>query len=244
MARREVDICDFDCDRIATIKCALCAQDGCRHHLGNSIEINVTVEANSRHGDLVIPLAAVVARDAPVCSECFNFFTSRGGRKALGEREKDQKAFQQHYENAAHAGAEVAVKPVLEHLKAMWAEKALIEIDNYEPNTNGFLTLHPTNFAELLGNANIRNAGQFYTDNVTRNGIVGRLLSLTVISSNSIAEGGAQIVIAKEAMTWKSVVGLTVKTIDDPGVKKTIRAWEVGQIQVVNPDAICSITGV
>ena len=122
--------------------------------------------------------------------------------------------------------------------------KALIEIDNYEPNTNGFLTVHPTNFAELLGNPNIRNAGQFYTDNVTRNGVVGKLLSLTVISSNSITEGGAQIVIAKEAMTWKSVVGLTVKTIDDPGIKKTIRAFEVGQIQIVNPDAICSITGV
>jgi NCAIR mutase (PurE)-related protein len=67
---------------------------------------------------------------------------------------------------------------------------------------------------------------------------------LTVISSNSVAEGGAQVVVAKEAMTWKSVVGLTVVTIDDPGVKKTIRAFEVGQIQITNPDAICKITGV
>ena len=122
--------------------------------------------------------------------------------------------------------------------------KALIEIDNYNPNRNGFLLVHPTNYAELLGNANVRNAGQFYTDSVTRNGVVGKLLGLTVISSNSVSEGGAQIVVAKEACTWKSVVGLTVKTIEDPGIKTTIRAWEVGMIQVVNPDAICSITGV
>ncbi len=122
--------------------------------------------------------------------------------------------------------------------------KALIEIDNYNPNKNGFLLLHPTGYSHLLGNANIRNAGQFYSDSVTRNGVVGKLLGLTVISSNSVTDGGAQVVIAKEAMTWKSVVGLTVKTIEDPGIKYTIRAWEVGQIQVVNPDAICKITGV
>jgi len=122
--------------------------------------------------------------------------------------------------------------------------KALIAIDNYNPDKNGFLLVHPTNYAQLLGNPNIRNAGQFYTDSVTKNGVVGSLLGLTVISSNSVTVGGAQIVIAKEACTWKSVVGLSVQTIDDPGIKTTIRAWEVGQIQVVNDDAICKITGV
>ena len=122
--------------------------------------------------------------------------------------------------------------------------KSLIQVDNYNPDKNGYLLLHPTNYAELLGNANIRNAGQFWTDDVTKNGKVGRLLGLTVLVSNSVTEGGAQVVIGKEAATWKSVVGLSVETINDPGIKKTIRAWEVGQIQIVNPDAICSITGV
>ena len=122
--------------------------------------------------------------------------------------------------------------------------KALIALDNYDPDKNGYLLVNPTNYAQLLGNPNIRNAGQFYSDSVTKNGVVGSLLGLTVISSNSVTVGGAQIVIAKEACTWKSVVGLTVKSIDDPGIKTTIRAWEVGQIQVVNEDAICKITGV
>jgi len=122
--------------------------------------------------------------------------------------------------------------------------KAEIAIDNYDADRNGFLLTHPTNFAELMGNANVRNAGEFWSDGVTKNGRVGRLCGLTVISSNSITEGGAQIVIAKEALTWKAVVGLQVHTIEDPGIKFTIRAFEVGQIQVVNPDAICKITGV
>jgi hypothetical protein len=67
---------------------------------------------------------------------------------------------------------------------------------------------------------------------------------LTIISTISVTEGGCQIVIGKEACTWKSVVGLTVKTIEDPGIKYTIRAYEVGQIQAVNPNAMCKITGI
>ena len=122
--------------------------------------------------------------------------------------------------------------------------KAIIAVDNYNPDTNGYLLVHPVDFSHLLGNPNIRNAGQFYTDAITRNGVVGKLLGLTIIVSNSIAEGGAQVVIGKQALTWKSVVGLTVKTIEDPGIKYTIRAWEVGQIQVVNPDAACKITAI
>ena len=122
--------------------------------------------------------------------------------------------------------------------------KSEIEIDNYNPNRNGYIIMHPTNFAELLGNANVRNAGQFYTDDVTKNGKVGRICGLTIISSISVTEGGCQVIVGKEACTWKSVVGLTTKTMEDPGIKYTIRAWEVGQIQVVNANAICKITGV
>ena len=119
--------------------------------------------------------------------------------------------------------------------------KATMEVKNYEADINGFLLIHPTDKAHLLGNPNIRNAGQFYSDAVTRNGVIGRALGLTWISSNSVAENGAQVVIGREALTWKSVAPLTVKTINDPGIKETIRAWEVGQIQVPNPDAICLI---
>jgi len=143
--------------------------------------------------------------------------------------------------NATWDNATIADRdPIQDILNA----KALISIDNYDADTNGFLLVHPTNLSQLLGNANVRNAGQFYTDDVTRNGVIGKLLGLTIISSNTVTEGGAQIVIGKEACTWKQVAPLTVNTIDDPGIKQTIRAFEVGQLQVTNPDAICKITGV
>jgi hypothetical protein len=145
---------------------------------------------------------------------------------------------------AANATWDNAVIADRDPIQDILNAKSMIAIDNYNPDKNGFLILHPTAYAQLLGNSNVRNAGQFYTDSVTKNGVVGRLLGLTVISSISVTDGGCQVVIAKEACTWKSVVGLTVKTIEDPGVKYTIRAWEVGQIQVVNANAICKITGI
>ena len=145
---------------------------------------------------------------------------------------------------AANATWDNAVIADRDPIQDILDAKAMIAVDNYNPDKNGKLLVHPTDFAHLLGNPNIRNAGQFYTDSVTRNGVVGTLCGLSIISSNSVTEGGAQVIIAREACTWKSVVGLTVKSIEDPGIKHTIRAWEVGQIQVVNEDTICKITGV
>lgn len=119
----------------------------------------------------------------------------------------------------------------------------LIQIDNYDAlGGNGYLLVNPTDYAALLGNANVRNAGQFYTDNVTRNGRVGKLLGLNVIVSNSVDADEAAIVIAKEACTWKEAAPLRVTSTEDAGVKWTIRAWTVGVAQVKNPDAICIIT--
>jgi len=116
------------------------------------------------------------------------------------------------------------------------------QVDNYDPlNGNGYLLLNPTDFANLLGNANVRNAGQFYSDDVTRNGKVGRLCGLTVLVSNSITDDYAAVVVGKEAATWKSAAGLTVSLIEDPGVKYTVRAYEVGACQLKNPEAVCLI---
>ena len=121
--------------------------------------------------------------------------------------------------------------------------KKMIAEDNYDPdNGNGYLVLSPKDYANLLGNANVRNAGQFYTSDVTKNGKVGRILGLTIIVSNNVTADYAMVCIAKECATWKEAIPLTVKTIDDPGVSKTIRAWEIGVTQLTNPQAVCLIS--
>lgn len=118
-----------------------------------------------------------------------------------------------------------------------------ISVDNYDPYSGGHLLVSPKDFANLLGNANVRNAGQFYTSDVTRNGRVGRLLGLNVIVSNSVTADEAMVAISKEAVTWQEAQPLTVETITDPGIKYTIRAYQVGTCQVKNPNALCKITG-
>ena len=72
---------------------------------------------------------------------------------------------------------------------------------------------------------------------------IPQLIFTAVLVSYVSADGGAQVVIGKPC-NWKTNFPLTTSMIDDPGIKKTIRAFERGQIQVVEPDAICSITGV
>jgi len=122
------------------------------------------------------------------------------------------------------------------------AKKEIAE-DNYNiDNGNGYLVLSPKDYANLLGNANVRNAGQFYTDDVTRNGRVGRILGLNVIVSNTVTADYAMVCLAKECGTWKAASPLQITTIEDPGIGYTIRAWEVGVTQLTNPQAVCLIT--
>jgi hypothetical protein len=117
-----------------------------------------------------------------------------------------------------------------------------IQIDNYNAlNGNGYLVLNPLDYASMLSNANVRNAGQFWTDSVTANGNVGTICGLKVVVTNSATADYAYVIVAKEAMTWKEAAPLTVKTIEDPGIKTTIRAYEIGCVQIKNPLAICRI---
>lgn len=118
-----------------------------------------------------------------------------------------------------------------------------IQTYNYNPlNGEGFLAVSPKDHANLLGNANVRNAGQFYTDAVTKNGYVGRLLGLSVYVSNSITADYAIVGIKKLCATWKNAVPLTTATIADEGIKYTVRAWEIGTTQLTNPRAITLIS--
>ncbi len=64
--------------------------------------------------------------------------------------------------------------------------KEIAEEDYNALNGSGHLLLNPKDYANLLGNANVRNAGQFYTDTVTANGKCGRILGLTVLVSNVV----------------------------------------------------------
>lgn len=117
----------------------------------------------------------------------------------------------------------------------------LIEEDDYDAD-NAYLLLNPKNYANLMGNASVRNATTFFTDSVTRNGRLGSIAGLTIIKSNNVTPDKAAIVIAKAACTWVQGAPLKSETTTKERISRTIRASEMGVAQLRNPLAICFIT--
>jgi hypothetical protein len=120
----------------------------------------------------------------------------------------------------------------------------LIRADNLNAlGGNGYLCLNGTDFTNLISNSQVINNPTFKSG-VLENGVVGELCGLKIKVTEALEFGTpdkAYVVIAKEALTWKTVVPLTTMTITDAGIKKTIRAWELGQVQCVVPNAIARI---
>jgi hypothetical protein len=132
--------------------------------------------------------------------------------------------------------------PIYDILKA----SQTIRADNIDPlNGRGFLCVNGTDYTNLISNSKVVSNPSFKTADVVSNGVVGQLCGLK-IKVTEVLEAStpdvAYIVMAKESMTWKEVVALTVLQIKDPGIKTTIRAFELGQCQMVVPDGVCKIT--
>jgi len=113
---------------------------------------------------------------------------------------------------------------------------------NYDIQMNGYLCLSPKDYRSLLTNSKVINNPSFKTADVVSNGKVGQICGLTIVVSNSVPADEALVIMGKTASTWKSAKALSTKTIEDPGIKYTIRAWEVGVTMVTNPRAIARIT--
>lgn len=129
--------------------------------------------------------------------------------------------------------------PVFDVLKAVQTLRA----DNIDAlNGQGYLVVNGTDYTNLVSNSKFTNNPSFKTADVVSNGVVGQVAGLNVMISETVTDDQAYVVVANEAMTWKQATPLTVLTIDDPGVKTTIRAFELGTVQVPSPNAICKIT--
>ena len=119
----------------------------------------------------------------------------------------------------------------------------LINIDNYDiQGQNGELWLNPTDYTNLLGNSSVVNAGQFYTKTVTKTGKIEHIVGLRVKVSNSVTDDEAIVMIPKISGTWVQVDPLRTKTTVDEGISWTVRAFELGVVQITNPNAIAKIT--
>lgn len=117
-----------------------------------------------------------------------------------------------------------------------------IAIDGYDVNSdNLYLCVNESDYASLLGNSKVVNNPSFKSADVVTNGVVGQLCGAKLMVSNNVSVSGALLVIAKECGTWKEAMPLRTETITDPMIKYTIRAAEMGVLQLTNPQAVCLI---
>lgn len=122
----------------------------------------------------------------------------------------------------------------------------MLRADNIDAlNGNGYLCVNGTDYTNLVSNSQFTNNPSYKTADVISNGVVGQVCGLKIMVTQALeatTPDVAYIVVAKEAMTWKEATPLTVLQIDDPGIKTTIRAFELGVCQMVSPNAVCKIT--
>ena len=78
--------------------------------------------------------------------------------------------------------------------------------------------------------------------NISGNGMKGTLAGLQMVVSASVTADNAMVMESKTAATWAAVSGLrvTVETVE--GIKKILKAWEIGVTQLTDPKAITLIT--
>jgi len=122
-------------------------------------------------------------------------------------------------------------------------EAAMME-NNYDVLQNGYLLMNPSEYGSLLRNSKVINNPSFKTADVVSNGVVGQIAGLKIIVSNNVDADEVMIVMGQRAATWKGVVGLQSAVIVDQGVSIKVRAWEMGHIQITDPLALYTITGV
>ena len=122
--------------------------------------------------------------------------------------------------------------------------EAAMMANNYDVLQNGFLLMTPSEYGSLLRNSKIINNPSFKTADVVSNGRVGQIAGLTIIVSVNVTADEVMIVMGQRAATWKGVVGLTTAVIVDQGISTKIRAYEMGHIQITDPQALYTITGV
>lgn len=79
-------------------------------------------------------------------------------------------------------------------------------------------------------------------EEVATNGVIGNLLGMTLVVSNSVTASYALVVKPKICATWKQAVPLTTTTIEDPYKSVKIRAVEIGVTQVTDPKAVVLIS--
>ncbi len=136
-----------------------------------------------------------------------------------------------------------ATESLQQPLKDILIARSALKLNNWTTSTNLKMIIHPTNFMELMNNPVIRNAGQFYTDGVTRNGVVGKIADFTIIESNAMTENIVLFCISQTAMSLYEAKPIVTHFTEEPGETITIKAFSMSIPVLINNNAAYKLTG-
>jgi len=135
-----------------------------------------------------------------------------------------------------------ATESLQQPLKDILIARSALKLANWSTTVNLKMIIHPTNFMELLNNPVVRNAGQFYTDGVTRNGVVGKIADFDIIESNAMTENTILFCIAQTAMSLYEAQGITTKVTEEEGETITIKSFNMNVPVLINNNAAYKLT--
>ena len=136
-----------------------------------------------------------------------------------------------------------ATESLQQPLKDILIARSALKLKNWTTSSNLKMIIHPTNLMELLNNPVVRNAGQFYTDGVTRNGVVGKIADFDIIESNAMTENTVLFCISQTAMSLYEAQGITTKMTEEAGETITIKAFNMSVPVLINNNAAYKLTG-
>jgi len=135
-----------------------------------------------------------------------------------------------------------ATESLQQPLKDILIARSKLKLNNWTTSSNLKMIIHPTNLMELLNNPVVRNAGQFYTDGVTRNGVVGKIADFDIIESNAMTENTVLFCISQTAMSLYEAQGITTKMTVEEGETITIKAFNMSVPVLINNNAAYKLT--
>ena len=115
--------------------------------------------------------------------------------------------------------------------------------NNYDAMENGVLLVNPHDYASLMQNSKVINNPSFKTADIVSNGKMGQVAGLTIVKSTTVIDAEAMIIVRGMTATWQSAIGFETALVEKAGISTIIRSWQMGQIQIVHPKAIYTITG-
>lgn len=122
-----------------------------------------------------------------------------------------------------------------------------IQTDRYPILSSGlgFVAMNEATFTYLITNSKVINHPTWkQAAGIIKNGLLAGLVGLSIYVTPVVTNDKVLVGMAKKCGTWKIAQALTVDVIIDPQKKYTIRASEIGVMQLTDPDAVCLLTNV